>query len=695
MSGFVLIDWEPLRQEAALTPKNPSAPRCAALVGPYLSGKTSLLESILMATGAINRKGTIKEGNTVGDFAPEARARQMGTDLVVATTDYLGDQWTFIDCPGNVELTQDSLNALLAVDVAVVVTEPEPEKAVAISPLLKYLDDNEIPHFIFVNKMNNQVGSVKDTIDAMQAVSERPLVMREIPIREGEEVVGHVDLVSGRAFNWKTDASSELVEMPESVAERYEGVRTELLESLADFDDSLLEALLEDKIPDVEQVYGNLIDGLQNNRIVPVFFGTAEQDSGVVRLLKALRHEAPEPTQTAERLGIDAAEEGVLARVFKTQHAEHVGKLTFARVWRGEIADGMTLNGERLSGIGRMLGQKQDKQPKAVVGEVVALGRMDRVRTGALLSSTTEEDAGDWPAPLKSLYSLAINAAERADEVKISGALTKLVEEDPSLSFAPNADTGDLVIMGQGEMHLLIAIDRMRNRYSLNVNSKRPQIPYKESIRQKVSQHARHKKQSGGHGQFGDVHLDIAPLPRGSGFVYNDSITGGVVPKQYIPAVEIGVKDYLKRGPLGFQVVDVSVTLTDGQFHAVDSSDMAFRTAGSVAMREGMPKCSPTLLEPIFQVSVSIPTEFTSKIQRLVSGRRGQILGFDAKPGWKGWDEVTAKMPQTEMHDLINELRSVTLGVGTFDWKFDHLQELSGKLADDVVAARAEADKKD
>jgi elongation factor G len=415
----------------------------------------------------------------------------------------------------------------------------------------------------------------------------------------------------------------------------------------------------------------------------------------VRRLLKALRHEAPEPTATAERLGIEPEGEP-LARVFKTQHAAHTGKLSFARVWRGEIVDGMTLNGSRVGSLARTLGAKHEKVAKAGVGEVVALGRLDSVATGAMLSPSGKADpggkadmgGGEWPKPLTPLYSLAIHASDRADEVKFSGAMSRLIEEDPALSFEANQDTGELLIHGQGEVHLQIAIDRMRNRFKLSVAGDKPHVPYKETIRKGVSQHARHKKQSGGHGQFGDVHVDIKPLPRGSGFAFDNSVTGGAVPKQYIPAVEAGVRDYLRRGPLGFPVVDVAVTLTDGQFHAVDSSEMAFKTAGALAMREGMPKCGPVVLEPIFQVSIAVPTDFTSRIQRLASQRRGQILGFDAKPGWKGWDEVRVQMPQSEMHDLINELRSITLGVGSFNYQFDHLQELTGREAEQVIAQR-------
>ena len=672
-----------------MTEKTPSAPRCAAIVGSYLSGKTTLLEAILSTAGAVNRKGTIKEGNTVGDGAPEARSRQMSTELTTATIDYLGDEWSFIDCPGSVELSQDAYNALMVSDIAVVVCEPEVEKALAVSPLFKFLDDHNIPHVVFINKLDHEYAHVREVLEALQAYSERPLVLREIPMREGDTVTGHIDLVSERAFQWTEGKPSELIQLPEAVSDDEQLARTEMLEALADFDDTLLEALLEDVVPSSDEIYQNLTKDLQQDLIVPVFFGSAETSSGITRLLKALRHEAPQPAVSAERNGIDAAGGDAHVQVFKSVHAGHSGKLSMARVWSGEVTDGMTLNGGRVSGLYKVFGQKHDKMPKAVVGNVVALGRMDEVSTGHLLTPTGTADV-DWPEPLKPLFSLAIHAENRADEVKLSEALSKLTDEDTSLSYGHDSDTNEFLLKGQGEMHLLIAIDKLKNRFKLAVLSERPQVPYKETIRKPTTQHARHKKQSGGHGEFGDVHLEIKPLPRGSGFNFDNSITGGVVPRQYIPAVETGVKEFLVRGTLGFPVVDLSVTLTDGQFHAVDSSEMAFKKAAAQAMREGMPSCNPVLLEPIYKVDISIPHEFTSKIQRLVSGRRGQILGFDAKPGWKDWDVASVQMPQSEMYDMIIELRSMTLGVGTFEGTFDHLQELSGKEADQVVEARAE-----
>ena len=673
-------------------PKKPSSPRVAALVGPYLSGKTALLESILFHCGAIPRKGSRREGSTVGDAAPESRARGSGTEINIAGADYLGESWTFLDCPGSIELLQESESALMVADAAVVVCEPDAGRAMTLAPLLRFLDDLDIPHVLFVNKMDTAAGSVRETLAALQEFSRHPLVLREIPIREGGKVVGHVDLVSERAFRWTPGKPSELIQIPDQLKNQEHQARAEMLEMLADFDDKLLEQLLEDVIPPPEAIYGTLTKDLRESKVVPVFFGSAERDHGVRRLLKALRHETPEANDAAARLGVGALMNGgPAAVVFKTLHAGHTGKLSFARVFGGDIAEGATVGGVRVGGLLRVPGGRQEKTPKAAAGAVVALARTDGPATGQCLAGAGVRAVPNWPATLAPLFAMAIHADKREDDVKLTGALAKLIEEDPSLSFGPNPDTGEFLLWGQGEMHLQIALDRLKQRLHVSVKAKRPQVPYKETIRKSIKQHARHKKQSGGHGEFGDIHVEIKPLPRGSGFAFDNSITGGSVPKQYIPAVETGVREALARGPFGFPVVDLAVTLTDGQYHNVDSSDMAFKKAAGLALREGLPACQPVLLEPICHVEIAIPAEFTSKAQRLVSGRRGHILGFDAKPDWKGWDQVTALLPQAEMHDLIVELRSATLGVGTFAWRFDHLQELSGKQADQVITERQHA----
>jgi elongation factor G len=280
---------------------------------------------------------------------------------------------------------------------------------------------------------------------------------------------------------------------------------------------------------------------------------------------------------------------------------------------------------------------------------------------------------------------MALASADRKDEVKLSAAIVKALEEDPSLAISHVADTGETVIEGQGEMHLRVALERLTGKYGVAVTTHEPTVPYKETIRGSTTVRGRHKKQSGGHGQFGDVVLEIRPLPRGGGFEFTEAITGGVVPRNYIPSVEEGVREYLARGPLGFRVVDVTVKLTDGSYHTVDSSDMAFRTAAQIGMREGMPQCQPVLLEPVLKVELAVPSEATARANAIVSQRRGQLLGFDARPGWSGWDVVEAMIPQAEVRDLIVELRSATAGVGTFRAHFDHLAELTGKLADQVI----------
>jgi elongation factor G len=670
-----------------------SAPRCAALVGPYLSGKTTLLESMLFATGATNRKGSAKEGNTVGDSAPEARARKMSVEVNAASAEFMGERWTFLDCPGSIELTQETQNALMVADAAVIVCEPEVSRALTLAPLFKFLDDRQVPHMLFINKMDTAAHRVRDVLSALQGVSSRKLVLRQVPIRreEGtgaETISGFVDLVSERAYNAPGN-DSDLIQIPAEIVEREQTARREMLEALADFDDHLLEQLLEDAIPPKEEIYQQIAKDLAGDLIVPVLLGAAEHDHGVHRLLKSLRHDVPGPELTAARIGVAPAADDAAALVFKTYHQAHTGKISLARVWGATLQEGGTLDGQRYSAIYRMKGHELGKQSSAGNGEIVGFGRMDSVSTGQLLTTSGKSGGTvDWPPKLPPLFSLAINVENRADEVKLTAALQKLVDEDPSLTVEHNQDTHELVLWGQGEIHLQVAIDRLKLKYGLAVKSHRPTINYKETIRRSVKQHGRHKKQSGGHGQFGDVHVEIKPLPRGSGFEFIDNIVGGSVPRQYIPSVEEGARDYLQRGPLGFPVVDVSVRLYDGQYHSVDSSDMAFKTAARIAMSEGMPKCDPVLLEPICSVQIAIPSDFTARVHGLISGRRGQILGFTPKEGWQGWDEVNAYLPQSELHDLIIELRSLTMGVGTFSWKFDHLQELIGRLADKIVEQR-------
>jgi elongation factor G len=666
-----------------------AAPRCAALIGPYLSGKTTVLEALLHASGSTSRRGSVRDGNSVGDHSTEARARQMSTELNVANATFLGDPWTILDCPGSVELLYEAQAALLASDVAVVVVEPEVERALTISALLRFLDRHKIPHMIFINKMDNANARVRDLLAALQSVSQRPLVLRQVPLRGADsEITGYVDLVSERAYRYRPGQPSDLIPLPDNFWDQERATRSGLIEKLADFDDALLEQLLEEVEPPKDEIYRHLTRTLKDAQIVPVFLGSGLADWGIRRLWKALRHEAPSPQETAERLGI-AAEGEPLAQVFKTYHLPHTGKLSLTRVWRGTISEGMVLNGTRVAGLLRLVGAQQEKVPSARAGEVVGLTRMDEIATGAVLTPSGKANPLSLPERLQPVFGLAITSERRQDDVKLTGAIGKLIEEDPTLELEQNADTQEMVLWGQGDIHLQIAIDRLRNRHNLAVNGRRAAVPYKETIRRGGQQHSRFRRQSGGHGQFADVTVEIKPLPRGSGFTFTDGVVGGAIPRNYIPAVEEGVVEALRRGPIGFPVIDTAVNLITGQFHTVDSSDQAFHTAGRQAIQEVLPKCDPILLEPIDSVEISVPNAFTARVQRLVSGRRGQILGYDAKPDWPGWDVVNAHLPQSELHDLIVELRSLTMGVGSFAHRFDHMQELQGRPAEKVLASRA------
>ena len=679
----------------------PSGPRSVAIVGPYLSGKTSLLESILHICGATHRKGRVADGTSFGDASAEARERKMTIEPNVAVARYLDSEFTFIDCPGSIEFQQATLDALVGVDAAIVVCEPDPDRVLALSPLLHFLDEQKIPRFIFVNKIDKARGPVRDLLQALQPVSLRPLVLRQVPIRGPAEggvngpVIGYVDLATERAYIYHDNEASEIVPMPDGVKGREAEARTEMLERLADFDDALMEQLLADETPTRDAVFADLQRDLRDGLIVPVLFGAAETDHGVRRLLKALRHEVPAQDEAAMRAGVDATEPAFCGQVLKTVMTPHGGKLSLTRIWSGRIADGTVVNGERVAGIYKGVSANAPKVAEAQAGEIVALGRLDHVHTGdTLREGKGGGDACPRAPRLPPAYGLAIRAARRDDDVKLSAAIAKLTEEDPSLYLETDAQAQQLVLWGQGDIHLKVALSQLKNRLGLTVETTPPRVPYRETIKRAVSQHARHKRQSGGHGQFGDVHLYIAPLPRGSGFAFESRIIGGTVPKQYVPAVEEGIKEFCQRGPLGFPVVDLAVALTDGSYHAVDSSEMAFKTAARMGMTEGLPKGEPTLLEPIHKVDIAVPSEFTPKANALIGGRRGQILGFDSREGWPGWDVVSAYMPRTEMHDLILELRSLTQGVGQFNHEFDHLQELAGRHADQIITQRrAELDR--
>jgi elongation factor G len=676
----------------------PKGPRCIALVGPFQSGKTTLLEAILARTGAVQRQGSVESGSTIGDASAEARHHRMSVELSVATTTFMDDTYTFIDCPGSIEFVHDMRAALPAVDAAVVVCEADEKKIPQLQLILRELEEQKIPHFLFLNKIDKSDKRLRETLKVLQPASRVPLLLRQIPIWKNDIITGFVDLALERAHVYKEHTASEVVELLGEDLEREKTARFTMLETLADHDDELMEQLLADIPPPRDKVFDDLAKELRDGLVCPVLIGVATRTNGVLRLMKALRHEAPNVEATAKRLNVSTKGDAV-AHVLKTLNTAHGGKMSVVRVLAGQIGDGTTLNSPeteagRVSGVFKLMGQATEKRAAAAAGETVALGKLDHAHTGETLSSgKTPHAPVAKVAAYPPVLAVAVAAKERKDDVKLGQALNKLVEEDPSITVVHNPDTHEVILWGQGEMHLRVASERLTDRFGIALEKRKPSVGYKETIRKGIAhQRGRHKKQSGGHGQFGDVVVDIKPLPRGSGFKFEDKISGGVVPRNYIPSVEEGVIDALKEGPLGFPVVDLAVTLTDGSYHTVDSSDMAFRTAGRIAMTEGLPQCHPVLLEPIHLVEIVCPTDATAKINAILSGRRGQILGFDTREGWNGWDMVRAQMAESEIGDLIIEIRSATAGVGGFTYQFDHMAELTGRTADQIIAARKAAE---
>ena len=658
--------------------------RVIALVGPAGAGKTSLAEALLFAAGTIDRQGG--PGATVGDASPEARSRGGSTEVNLLRFDYLGQSFGVVDAPGSVGFAADGARAVAVADLAIVVVDPDPARAALAAPALRMLDEQGIPHFLFVNRIDQARGRIRDLLTALQSMSVSPLIARQIPIRENDRVTGFVDLALERAFHYEPGKPSRRIEIPEEVAAREAEARGHMLEQLADHDDALLEQLLLDETPEPATIFADLARETGDNLGVSVLFGSATSGWGIRRLLKALRHETPSPDQTGRRLDVVAPS----LFAFKVSHGGAIGRLVFARALGRDIGEGAELNASsggraRLGALFQVQGDKPTKTSQARLGDLVAIAKVDGIRAGDWLSTGPLPPPLALDPPLRNC-ALAIEPADRKDDVRLSTALARLIEEDSALTL--EQDDHEMRLRGVNDEHLKTVLARLMRRYGVEVKSRAPHIPYRESIRRHVTQRGRHKKQSGGHGQFGDVVIEIAPVARGEGFRFTEEISGGAVPKQWIPAVEQGVREALAKGPMGFPVVDVAVTLLDGSYHSVDSSELAFRMAGRIAMGEALGQAAAHLLEPVHRLVIVTPSSATSKVSSAVASRRGQMLGLAPRDGWTGWDRIEALMPANELDGLEAELRSLSHGLATYEAAFDHLAELNGPLAEKVIKER-------
>lgn len=667
-----------------------SQPRLIALVGPFQSGKTALFEALAKRCGGPG-PGARGEQRGAGDSASEARSHAPSVESAVATVEYLGDRYAFVDCPGSVEFAHAASLALPACDAAVVVCEQDERKLPQLELTLRELEELRVPHLLFLNKIDAASVGVREALATLQTVSRAPLLLRQLPIMTDGRATGFIDLALERAFVYRDGAPSETIELPASETEHEKEERFHMLETLADHDDRLMEDLIMEVEPERARIFADLASELRENHAVSVLLGSATKGAGVTRLLKALRHEAPGLAETRARLGVP--DDGpALAYALKTSHPGFGGKITTARVLRGAFREGQTVTGAG-GGAGRVAGfaaaaDNGGRQDGVQAGETIGFLRLDEIASGEAFSTEAIVDAPAAPQPPSPVHSVALHVRDRKDDVRLSAALSKLVEEDPSLSVETRPALAELRLCGQGDMHLRAAVDRLASRYQIAVTTETPGVGFQETFRGAAAAHGRHKKQSGGHGQFGDVKIEVRPLERGAGFVFEDRIVGGAVPRQYIPSVEAGCRAWAEQGPLGYPVVDFAVALVDGGFHTVDSSDAAFQAAARIAMNEAAASVGTVLLEPVLAVTVTAPASATAAVTQLVTGRRGQILGYDARPGWDGWIALEALTPEAEMDAFIVPLRSATAGVGSYAARFEKMAEAPAEATRERQAMR-------
>ena len=672
--------------------------RNIAFVGSHHSGKTSLVEAVLAHCGAIGRRGTVTDGTTTTDFEPECIGHAQSTTVGFAHATDANIDMTFVDCPGFIDFFEETKMALSGVDAAVVVIDGDPQRVVQTRALLDFIESRKLPHLFVVDKMDRPGADFVGTVGALQASYGRHVVAEQMPLGTADNFRGHVDLATMRARIY--DGTKERDEdIPADAAGSANVLRAQLLEAMADFDDHLMEELLDGQEPPLDEIEADLCSECSHDQIVPVLVAAGTSGFGIASLVGAMERWFPSPADApmVDAEGREIAPDPaapVVAQVIKTTIHPQNGKLSIVRVVSGTLKSDATLNnstkgGEKVrsAGLYRIQGKKQEAIAEAGPGSIVAIARLESVATGDTLVAPGHKVLLPRVPQGEPVFAIAIRPRERIDEAKISQMLVRIVDEDPSLRLQRADVTNELLLLGSGEQHVSIAIERLSRKYKVDVEMHAPQIPYTETITGGTEIHSRYKHQTGGHGQFADVKLKFEPRERGHGVTFEEKIVGGVVPRQFFPAVEKGVREALLHGGVaGYPVTDVHVVLFDGAYHDVDSSEMSFKTASGMAVRDALPKCGPTVLEPVVRVHVTVPTTYTSAVIQQLTGKRGQILGMNsAERG--GYEVVEADVPQVELARYITELRTATQGLGTYSWRHERYDPVPGNRVPTKVGA--------
>ncbi len=664
--------------------------RNIAVVGTHHAGKTTLVEAILSHCGATGRKGAVTDGTSTTDYEPECIAHAQSTTVGFAHCTADGIDMTLVDCPGFIDFFEETKLAVSACDAAVIVLDGEPLRVSQTQALLDFIESRKMPHLFVVNKLDRPGSDFYRTLEALQNAYGRHVVAEQLPIGTAESFTGYVDLADGKAHLYD-GAGEKDADVPADMADRVAKAHVQLLEAIADFDDHLMEELLEGVEPTLDEIEKDLCQECAHDQIVPVLVAAGLPGYGVSALVRAMEKWFPSPADApvldAEGCPIEPKPDGpVIAQVIKTSIHPQSGKLSIVRVVSGTLKSDATLTnitkgGEKVrsGGLYRLQGKKQESVPEAGPGSIVAIARMESVSTGDTLTENNFKVLLPRVPANEPVFAVAIRPKERMDEAKISQMLARIVDEDPSLRLERAPITNELLLLGNGEQHVSIAVERLTRKFKVEVLTAPPMIPYQESITAGTEVHARYKHQTGGHGQFGDVWLRFQPQDRGHGVTFEVKIVGGVVPRQFFGAVEKGVREALLHGNVGgYPVTDLHVVLFDGAYHDVDSSEQAFKTAAGMGVRDALPKCNPVVLEPIVHVAVTVPSNYTSSVMQQLTGKRGQILGMN--PADKsGYDTVEAYVPQVELARYITELRTATQGLGTYSWRHERFDPVPGK----------------
>ena len=668
--------------------------RNIGIAGSHHAGKTTLTEAILAHCGAIARKGSAIDGTTTTDFEPECinHAQSTTVGFAHASCGSGGEaiDLTIVDAPGFIDFFEETKVALAGCDAAVVVLDADPSRVYQTRALVDYIESRKMPHLFVVNKMDRPGADFAGTLEALQTCYGRHVVAEQWPIGAAETFKGFVDLAERSAHLYDGTASKP-AEIPAELQPQVDAAHAQLLEAMADFDDHLMEELLEGLEPPADEVQKDLCEECSHDQIVPVLVAAGLPGFGIEALLNAMTKWFPSPADApmidAEGRPIEPKADGpAIATVIKTIIHPQSGKLSVVRVLTGTLRSDATLtnvskNSEKVrsAGLYRLQGKKQEAVTDAGPGSIVAIARLESVSTGDTLTEGGLKVLLPRVPASAPVFAVAIKPKERMDEAKISQMLARIIDEDPSLRLERAAITNELLLLGNGEQHVSIAVERLTRKFKVEVTTAAPTVPYQETISAGTEVHSRYKHQTGGHGQFGDVWLRFAPRERGNGVTFEEQIVGGVVPRQFIPAVEKGVREALLHGSVGgYPVTDIHVVLFDGAYHDVDSSEQSFKTAAGMGVRDALPKCNPVVLEPIVHVAVTVPTQYTSAVIQQLTGKRGQILGMNPADR-PGFDLVEADVPQVELSRYITELRTATQGMGTYSWRHERFDPVPGK----------------